>query len=81
MKPRRSTLSSTQQAKRKLVVHFLGKVLPPYRSGILQRVREKCNRVWANFFYNFFTRSFLEKAPLWTLEFDSCPMRPMRRPS
>ena len=63
MKPRAGTLTSTQQAKRKLVFHFLEKVLPPYRSEILQRVCEKCNRVWANslhFFYNVFWGNLID---------------------
>src|SRR6267143_219465 len=74
IKPRGSTLTSTQQAKRKLVFHFLGKVLPPYRSGILQRVQEKCNRVRANFF-TIFLQSLFGKSRLWTLEFRHNTMR------
>src|ERR1700687_1717301 len=62
IKPRGSTLTSTEQAKRKLVFHFLEKVLPPYRSDILQRVRKKCNRVWANLF-TIFLQSPFEKKP------------------
>ena|ERR1700674_4445674 len=74
MKPRGGTLTFTQQAKRKLVVHFLGKVLPPYRSEILQRVRGKRNRS-GRFFLQSFYKVFLRKAPFRPSNFDICTMR------
>jgi hypothetical protein len=56
---------------------FLGKVLPPYRSEILQCVRWKCNRVWANFF-TIFLQSLFGKRHTGGPRFDSCTIR---RPS